>query len=397
VARLTRAVALSDDDVTADECVGAEVPEPDSTPGDDRQGEEPDDPPVLRSTRLPAASTSTLRSSLDGQEARAAELRDALDALRASLEGRRAPVAPSAPPPRRSRRVRPLTPLRPGRVRPARSVLLAGAALLGLAGVAVAAVALVPTVRRTATGPSASRAAVAPSTLTPSPPPSASTAAPSPGRSPIASTSTSSTLTTRRLPWPGGAVLQPSGLAASGPGATVPGLDLTAALDPDGRHVDVYERLVLRPGVTSLALHQADLGRLPAQLHVGRGGVGDLQVELDGRAVRPQHVGASWRAEAPDGGTITRAVLRYRLTGVFLRQAPAPPGRFTLVLRPLAAGPVLGDRDPVVVRINDVRIGTMTCPTSRHPLCASVTGRTHTARLPADATGVVVAQVARRR
>jgi hypothetical protein len=372
------------------------VPEPDSTPGDDRPGEEPDDPAVLRSTRLPAASTSTLRSSLEGQEARTAELRDALDALRASLEGRPAPVAPPAPAPPRSRRVRPLARLRPGRVRPARSALLAGAALLGLAGVGVAAVALAPTVRRTATESSASPAAVAPSTLTPSQPPSASTAAPSsPGRGP--STSTSSSLTTRRLPWPGGAVLQPHGLAASGPGATVPGLDLTAALDPDGRHIDVYERLVLRPGVTGLALHQADLGSLPAQLHVGRGGVGDLQVELDGRAVRPQQVGASWRAEAPDGRTITRAVLRYRLTGVFLRQAPAPPGRFTLVLRPLAAGPVLDDRDPVVVRINDVRIGIMTCPTSRHPLCASVTGRTHTARVPADATGVVVAQVARRR
>jgi hypothetical protein len=197
------------------------------------------------------------------------------------------------------------------------------------------------------------------------------------------------------MPWPGGAVLQPRGLAASGPGVTAPGLDLTAALDPDGRHVDVYERLVLRPGGTALVLHGADLGRLPAALRVGRGSVSDLQVELDGRAVRPQGVGASWRVTSPDGASVTRAVLRYRLTGVFVRQPPAPPGRFTLVLRPLGADVALADRDPVVVRISDARIGPMTCPTSRHPLCGSVTGRTHTATLPGDATGVVLAQVTR--
>ena len=43
--------------------------------------------------------------------------------------------------------------------------------------------------------------------------------------------------------------------------------------------------------------------------------------------------GASWRVARPDGGQIGRAVLRYRLTGVFVRPTPAPPRRFTLVLR----------------------------------------------------------------
>jgi hypothetical protein len=152
---------------------------------------------------------------------------------------------------------------------------------------------------------------------------------------------------------------------------------------------------VLRPGGTALVLHQADLGKLPAALRVARASVSDLHVELDGRAVRPQPIGASWRAAAPDGAPVTRVVLRYRLTGVFVRQPPAPPGRFTLVLRPLGAGVVLADRDLVVVRISDARIGAVTCPTSRHPLCGSVTGRTHTATLPGDATGVVLAQVTR--
>ncbi|HYJ76460.1 MAG TPA: hypothetical protein VEV65_12715 [Kineosporiaceae bacterium] len=362
------------------------MPEPDSTPGGNRPGEEPEEP-LLRSTRLPAASASTVPSShttpssAENQDARATELRDALDALRASLEGRAERAAPPAPP-------------RPRR-RPGRGVLLA-AAVVVLAGVGVIAIALAPPPRRTAgpppsASPVATAAAPSSSAGEPSSSPSASPAAPAsptPGPGP--------SLTTRPLPWPGGAVLQPPGLAASGPGATAPGLDVTAALDPDGRHVDVYERLLLRPGSTTLVLQQADLGALPAARLVGRGGVSDLQVELDGRPVRPQPFGGSWRAEAPGGGGITRAVLRYRLAGVLLRQAPAPPGRFTLVLRPLGAGPVLAGRDPVVVRIEDSRIGTMSCPTSRHPLCGSVTGRTHTATLPGDATAVVLAQVTRR-
>jgi hypothetical protein len=361
--------------------VGAEVPEPDSTPDGNRPGEEPDEAPVLRSTRLPAASTSALRSSLQDHEASAAELRDALDALRASLEGRPAATVPTAPPPSLRRRV-------PS----SRTAVVAGAAVLALAGLTVAAVAAGTAIRRTpsASRPSASAAPATtpPAAATPSPVPSSSTAAPA-SPSPSASPS----LTTSPLPWPGGAVLRPRGLTTSGPGATAPGLEVTAALDPNGRHVDVYERLVLRPGVPGLVLHQAGLGRLPAWLRA-RGGVSDLQVELDGRAVRTQAIGASWRAAPLDGGNVTRAVLRYRLTGVFLRQPPAPPGRFTLVLRPLAAGLVLADRDPVVVRISDARVGTVTCPTSRHPLCGSVTGRTHAATLPGDATGVVLAQVA---
>jgi hypothetical protein len=366
------------------------VPEPDSTPDGNRPGEEPHDGPVLRSTRLPAASGSALRSSLDDQEARAAELRDALDALRASLEGRPVAAASATPGPAQRRRL-------PA----ARAVLVPGAAVLALAGLALAAVAAGTAPRGTATAspPSASAPSASPPPATPTaagaPSATPSTAGPAPTAPTAPTPSLSPSLRTTPLPWPGGAVLQPRGLAASGPGASVPGLEVTAALDPDGRHVDVYERLVLRPGVASLVLHRADLGSLPAALRGASGGVTDLQVELDGRPVRPLATGASWRAVPPGGGSVTRAVLRYRLTGVFVRQPPAPPGRFTLVLRPLAAGVVLADRDPVVVRISDVRIGTVTCPTSRHPLCGAVTGRTHTATLPGDATGVVLAQVAR--
>jgi hypothetical protein len=360
------------------------VPEPDSTPDGKRPGEEPDEGPVLRSTRLPASSAPALDSSPEQREARADELRDALYALRASLEGR--PAATGDAVPDRTRRDAPSV----------RAVLLAGAAVLAVAGLAVATVTAGTGRRETASAPPPSRPAAPPSTPRAAGKPSATAstssalprpATPSPRPSPSP--------TTRPLPWPGGTVLQPPGLPASGPGATAPGLELTAALDPDGRHVDVYERLVLRPGAPDLVLHRADLGRLAGRLGSAGGSVDDLQVELDGEAVRPQVIGASWRAPPPAGGDVSRAVLRYRLTGVFLRQQPAPPGRFTLVLRPLGAGVVLADHDPVVVRISDARVGTMTCPTSRYPLCGSGAGRTHTATLPGDATGVVLAQVTR--
>src|SRR5215212_3287572 len=109
---------------------GAEVSEPGSAQDGNRPGEEPHEGPVLRSTRLPAGSASTLDSSQDDQEASAAELRDALDALQASLEGRPVATASAAPGPAQRRRL-------PS----ARAVRLPGAAVLALAGIALAAVA----------------------------------------------------------------------------------------------------------------------------------------------------------------------------------------------------------------------------------------------------------------
>jgi hypothetical protein len=383
---------------------------------------------VLRSTRLPAAATSAL-PPVEDQQARTGELRDALETLRASLEGRAprtaaapaatpAPPADPAPPDGPASSTAPSstapsstapsspapsstapsstapspTPVPPsgddaGPRRPdTRAAWLATLLVLLVLGVAVTVVTGArphgPTQGRTSTAAPASSASSEP-TVGPTPTPAP--ASPSPG--------SAGGPATEPLPWPGGPVLRPHGLAASGPGATSPGLELTAALDPDGRHVDVFERLVLRPGTTSLLLREADLGRLASALPNGRGDVSDLQVELDGQAVAAQRLGPSWTATRSDGAAIAHAVLRYRLTGVFVRGAPAPPGRMTLVLRPLGASSVLGTGDPVVVRISDARAGIMTCPTSSRPLCGSVTGRTHTANLPQDATGVVLVQI----
>jgi hypothetical protein len=121
--------------------------------------------------------------------------------------------------------------------------------------------------------------------------------------------------------------------------------------------------------------------------------VSDLQVELDGQAVHPVAGGTGWQAAASTGGTIGRATLRYRILGAFVRQTPAPPGRVTLILRPLAGGTVATSDDPAVVRLGDPRVGTVSCPAAPHPLCAVTTGRTHTATVPAGASTIVLAQV----
>src|SRR3954451_17434220 len=76
--RLTGAVADRDGSRVTGRGWGAEVAEPESTPEEPRQDEESGEAPVLRSTRLPSASVpaSSLRSSLDDQQARSTELRE---------------------------------------------------------------------------------------------------------------------------------------------------------------------------------------------------------------------------------------------------------------------------------------------------------------------------------
>lgn len=351
-----------------------------------------DEEPVLRSTRLPPATTAALRSSLEDQRARTRELRAALDELRSALEaGLGAPRHP-APPPDRRRRPRRLI------------VALAVAALVGLVTVPLAVT------LHSRTPPQAAPSASGPVPATPSPSgaEAAAPGAPSPrapggspkaispsgGASPSAPPSPSATqLATHPMAWPGGPVLAPPGLPGSGPGADAPGLELTAALDPDARHVDVYERAVLRPGGTVLHLSPAGLETLPGELGAAKPVVSDLQVELDDQAARPDAEGTGWAVRAPTGRAITRLVLRYRVVGGLVRQAPAPPGRVTLILRPLAGAVVAAGADPVLVRMSDSRVGTVSCPTAPRPLCAVSDGQTHTATVPPGASAIVLAQV----
>ena len=95
----------------------------------------------------------------------------------------------------------------------------------------------------------------------------------------------------------------------------------------------------------------------------------------------------------PDGGGVGQLVLRYRLRGALARQEPAPPGRASLLLRPLTGDVSLGTGDAVVVRIDDRRVGSLYCPAPQPALCGADAGTVHTATVPAGATPVVLAQV----
>jgi hypothetical protein len=181
----------------------------------------------------------------------------------------------------------------------------------------------------------------------------------------------------------------PDNLPSSGPGADVPGADAFAALDAGGA-VDVWERLVVRPGTTEVSLAPATTPALPARAGVR---LTDVQVAVNGRRVTPRDSGAGWQVTLPPGGAFTQVVVRYRLTGALARVTPAPPGRVTLDLRPVAGPTAVAAGDPVVVRLTDPRVGAVYCPAAQAPLCAVSQGPAHVATVPAGAAPVVLAQL----
>jgi hypothetical protein len=184
----------------------------------------------------------------------------------------------------------------------------------------------------------------------------------------------------------------PPGFPHSGPGADAPGAELTAVLER-GDTVVVYERLVVRPGTVSVHLAPAPARALPRDLQGVGFTVTDLLISVDGRPVTALRDSTGWRVTRPDGGPLTQIVLRYRLADAIVRVAPAPPGRATLVLRPLSGAQASSAQDPVVVRLQDRRIGQVYCPSGPQPLCDTVRGTAHVATVPTGATPIVLAQV----
>ncbi len=370
------------------------------------------EPPVLHSTRLPPA-TAALRDPVEDRPVRTGELRDALDELRVTLDTPPDAGTPSSstPSPRR-RRIQlrladrpggpppeaapepapvpaaPSTGPAPGAAVPPdphrrRPVAVGVVALVVI--VAAAAVGVAVAGRRPSGAGSAARSA-SPVAGRPSPGASVgSSVGPSPAGSPGAPPAG------HPLPRPGAAVPVPPGLPRSGPGADAPGSELTAAIDADGRHVDVYERAVLRPGTTSVLLAPATTAGLPETLRDLRPSVEDLQAEVDGRPVAATPAGDGWQVAAPGG--ITQVVLRYRLGGALVRQEPAPPGRAGVLLRPLTGPAAQAAADPVVVRIDDRRVVALYCPAPRPALCAASAGTVLTATVPPGADAVVLADV----
>jgi hypothetical protein len=309
--------------------------------------------------------SSDLHESLASQEVSAAELRQDLDDLRRTLDA--APARTPAPR-TRSFRSRPL-------VAGAAGVVLALALAAGLAArfARPGSVAASGTRATTSATPTASI-----HTTTPVP------AASVPGRPEPSAPA---------LPdWPGRSVPEPPGLPVRGVGADASGTELTAALAAD-RSVNVYERAVLMRGVSTLTLRPAAARGLARSLEAPPPVVEDLHAEVDGRPVPVRRTASGWTVASPSGSTAGRLALRYRLRGGLVRLEPAPPGRYTLVLTPLAPAAGRGADDAVVVRISDPRIEELYCPGATNQLCGRRNGALHTATVPPGAVPVVVALV----
>ncbi|HYY12685.1 MAG TPA: hypothetical protein VE781_17240, partial [Kineosporiaceae bacterium] len=106
--------------------------------------------------------------------------------------------------------------------------------------------------------------------------------------------------------------------------------------------------------------------------------------------------GAELVAALAPGGVVDvheRLVVHYRLTGALVAASPAPPGRRTLVLRPVSGPVAAAAGDPVLVRLDDARVGAVYCPAAPSPLCAVSAGAVHVATVPAGTPPLVLAQV----
>ncbi len=349
---------------------------------------EPDDEPLLRSTRLPSATPASARPSLDDRQTRAQELREALDELKAELDGgsRRGP-RPGLP--AASRAVLPRTQRPPAATgdRPAgRGRRIALAAVVAVGGL-VAAVGV-------GGGGAGSLGGTGPATAPPPGGSPSSSSASAPGPVPTAP-ATASAPSAGPTPEPAPArpaVVLPRELPPSGPGADAPGAEMTAVLGRAGM-VDVYERLVVRPGTTSVRLAPEPAAALPDPLRGVRARVTHLRVDVDGRAVPATADDTGWRVTTAQDAPFTRVVVHYRLAGARVRVAPAPPGRETLVLRPLTGAAATAGQDPVVVRLDDSRVGAVYCPSAPVPLCAVSRGARHVATVPPGGRPIVLAQV----
>ncbi|HVN10646.1 MAG TPA: hypothetical protein VMT69_01040 [Kineosporiaceae bacterium] len=316
--------------------------------------------------------SSDLHQSLASQEASAAELRHDLDDLRRTLD-----ATPTRTPAPRTRSIR------------TRGLVAGGAGLvlaLTLAGGLAARSARPGSAAEAGPGAAPGPRLSASARATPT----ASAAGPTPG--PTSARGTAGPSAPPLPDWPGRGVPQPPDLPAHGVGADLSGTELTAALVADGS-VEVYERAVLTPGATALTLRPAGMAAIARTLAASPPVVEDLHAEIDGRPVPVTQSASGWTVAAPAGTTAVRLELRYRLTGALLRREPAPPGRYTLVLAPLAPSAGDGADTAVAVRITDPRIEELYCPAAANQLCGRADGDVHTATVPAGAVPVVVALV----
>jgi hypothetical protein len=319
----------------------------------------------LRVAHRRARRAADLRQQLDEKAAATDELREALHELRQVLDVDAAPPAMN----RRSRRAWVITGTAGG---------LAMATLVGWLlsdGSSSRIVISRPTAAPILSAPHATTSGASPA------PPAGFTP---PARPAVTRPATS----VRPLRWPGGSVLIPPGLTATGPGASVPGTDVQVAVDPDGRHLDVFERLLLdTPSIDPLSLAAPTRPALDAEVRVS-----DLQVQLDDTAVPAVADGpGSWQAIPLDGSSYTRVTLRYRLAGAILAVTPAPPGRALGLVAPLTGLVSAVPGHAVQVRAGGDGVLGVSCPTAaRGSVCGTRSGDGWTATVPEQARPIVV-------
>jgi hypothetical protein len=176
-------------------------------------------------------------------------------------------------------------------------------------------------------------------------------------------------------------------------GADTAGTEVTGRLADDRRSADVYERAVLSGAATTFSLRPADTTRLARSLGVPMPVVTDLHAEIDGNPVPVLRTATVWTVTAPHGSSPRRLVLRYRLDGALVRPQPGPPGRYTLILTPMAPSAGDGAARAVVVRITDPRVDEIYCPEAADQLCGSEDGPLHIGTVPAGSVPLVVALV----
>lgn len=290
--------------------------------------------------------TAALRRNLADKEAQTAELREALDALRQALDDTTPPKGPDAVPAAASRR---------------RGPLLGLLALLAVVVVVVVAVATRGGGSGTATPPSASPSASAPpSSARPSA--SATQPAASPSASaPTASASSAPAVATTPMAWRGQSLLTPPAAPSTGPGVDSPGTDLTVAIDADLEHVDVFERVVFDAPRTTLTLALPPATAWGSSLAGAAPVVSDLQVVIDDVAVRPQRRDAGWFALPPNGSTVTKVELRYRVAGTIVNYEGSKPARRSIGVPSFTGQGSFDASLPLHVTVDDPRVQNLFC------------------------------------
>jgi hypothetical protein len=324
----------------------------------------------IRVVRRPGQQTAALRQELAEKAAATDELREALDELRQVLDVDNPPAQAAAG----NRRMRLL--LIVGAV-----VVAAGLIFFTLRGSGTTEIVSSPapgTARATAGGSGSGSATAQPSA--------------SSQQSPVVAPSAAAITP---MQWAGTSVLSPPGLTTAGPGADAPGTDAQVAVDADGAHVDVFERLNLStPSSEPLVLAAPSLPASQLQ-----SAVSDLQVELDGTPATIVTDGSTWAVTPQPGHPFTSAVLRYRLANGSVTPTPAATGRALLLATPLTGTISQARGADVVVRALDPQVVGVSCPAAETTaqICGTKLATGWAATLPATSRPIVIFQVNTRR